>query len=88
MKKRTQELLTFVLLGLRVLCVSSKMHNGLISAHWYSLPTGASPLTQLAQHMPVSYIQAGVLALFVIYGFFKSMAPCGLPPSSLPSFVR
>jgi hypothetical protein len=55
--------------GILALCISiySHLNENKISAHWYSLPTGASPLTMLTQYVPSHIIQVSIVALFATY---------------------
>jgi hypothetical protein len=55
--------------GILALCISiySHVNENKISAHWYSLPTGASPLTMLTQYVPSHIIQVSIVALFAGY---------------------
>lgn len=49
----------------------SFMNKDQISPHWYSLPTGCTPLTMIAQYYPTYYIQMVLVAVFVLYVVIK-----------------
>lgn len=56
-----------------VIASYSYLHQSNISAHWYSLPTGCTPLSMAAQYFPSSYIALALFSAFLGYcGFLKS----------------
>eukprot|EP00823_Brevimastigomonas_motovehiculus_P006754 TRINITY_DN5680_c0_g1_i1.p1 TRINITY_DN5680_c0_g1~~TRINITY_DN5680_c0_g1_i1.p1 ORF type:complete len:198 (-),score=45.42 TRINITY_DN5680_c0_g1_i1:144-737(-) len=60
-------------LGLVIGAFSAVNHNT-ISSHFYSLPTGCTPLTMLAAYIPTCYFQFGFIALFAVYLAIKQRA--------------
>jgi len=51
--------------------VYSYLNNHSVSAQWYALPTGASPLAMLSQYVPLLYIHFGILSIILGYALVK-----------------
>lgn len=52
----------------------SARNRDLISSHWYSLPTGCTPIAMLGQYFPTYYVQCGFIVIFLAYVIVKDRA--------------
>eukprot|EP01080_Neovahlkampfia_damariscottae_P008598 gene8598-423_t len=55
--------------GILALCISiySHLNDNNISAHWYSIPTGASPISMASQYVPGHLIQVAIVSIAVTF---------------------